>query len=113
MSDGASKTSKSEPRQTEPEKPTGSVEYCKAKAHLFVTTAGNAIIEVLLLSAKSFSRDGSSGQRAFLTRIAWGRRVPFAELAATASAIVIWSSTSLADSATSEKTRRTSHDFSL
>jgi hypothetical protein len=79
-----------------------------------VTATGNAIIEVLLLPAKSFSRDGHDpAYRAFLARIACGRRVPFAGLPLAASAIVIWSSTSLADSATSEKTRRTSHAFSL
>jgi hypothetical protein len=44
--------------QNEPEKPTDSVGYCKAKAHPFVTATGNVIIEVLLLPAKSFSRDG-------------------------------------------------------
>jgi hypothetical protein len=43
----------------EPGKPTDSVGYCKAKVHPFVTATGNAIIEVLLLPAKSFSRDGS------------------------------------------------------
>src|SRR5690348_8167514 len=47
--------------QYAPEKPTHSVGYCKAKAHPFVTATGNAIIEVLLLPAKSFSRDGSRG----------------------------------------------------
>jgi hypothetical protein len=75
--------------KNEPEKPTDLVGYCKAKAHPFVTATGNAIIEVLLLMAKSFSRDGRLSERALLTRIACGRRVPFIELPATASAIVI------------------------
>jgi hypothetical protein len=57
--------------QNEPEKPTDSVEYCKAKAHPFVTTTGNAIIEVLLLPAKSFSRDGSGLARASVADCMW------------------------------------------
>jgi hypothetical protein len=59
MFDSASRPPSPNLVQNDPEKPTGSVGYCKANAHPFVTTTGNAIIEVLLLPAKSFSRDGN------------------------------------------------------